>query len=83
MGRGEIRGSNMKYKVYGTVKVGVEVTVDADDEESAIDAAYEEFGGLSGYCGNGGTNQLVGVNNPSVALDVGEDPGDFTEVEPA
>jgi len=71
----------MKFKVYGTVKVGVTVTVDADDEESAIEAAYEEFGGLSGYIGNGGSDQLVGVHNPNVSLDVGEDEGDFIEAE--
>jgi len=73
----------MQYRVYGTVKVHVTVTVDADDRDSAIEAAYEEFGGLSGYCGNGGTDQIVGVNNQNVSLEVGDDFGDFTEADPA
>lgn len=72
----------MKYTVYGTTTISVMVEVEADDEESAIDAAYNEFDGLTGYAGNGGTGKLVGTSNRNVSLDPGEGV-EFTTVEAA
>jgi hypothetical protein len=72
----------MKFTVYGSVPVSVCMTVEADTEEAAIEAAYEEFPGLSGYVGNGGTDQLVGVCDRRVSLDAGGEP-EFTDAEPA
>lgn len=72
----------MKYNVYGSVKVWVTIEVEADDAEHAIEVAYDEFGGLSGYAGNGGLDKLVGTNDRNVSLDVGDSDADFTEAEP-
>lgn len=72
----------MKFKVYGTVRVHMTVEVEAEDAEGAIEAA-EEFGGLTGYCGNGGNDKLVGTAERNVSLDVGDEYAEFTEAEPA
>ena len=71
-----------KYRVYGWAKVSVVMTVEADTEEGAIEAAHEEFPGLSGYCGNGGIDKLVGVNDESVSLSPDDD-FEFIEAEAA
>lgn len=73
----------MKFNVYGSVKVWVTIEVEADDEQHAIEVAKNEFGGLTGYAGNGGMGKLVGTSESNVTLDVGDDYGDFTEAEPA
>jgi hypothetical protein len=72
----------VKYRVYGSVSVGVTIKVEAESEEAAIEAAYSEFPGLSGYCGNGGTDKLVGVYDSAVSLDAGYSEVEFTEAEP-
>ena len=72
----------MKFNVYGTVYVAVTVTVEADNADDAIDKAYDECSGLSGYVGNGGSDKLVGTNNSSVSLDAGESEAYFTDAEP-
>lgn len=53
----------MKYVVKGYVKLLVEVTVEAENEEEAIEKAYDNIGSLDCYCGNGGTDKIVGVND--------------------
>lgn len=67
-----------KFNVYGNATIGVHMTVEADSAEEAIEKAHEEFPGLSGYCGNGGTDKLVGVHDENVSLDAD---GDFEFVE--
>lgn len=52
----------MKYRVIGTIQVSVGITVEAENEDDAIQKAYEEFGGVTGYCGNGGIDKLIGVD---------------------
>lgn len=52
----------MKYRVIGNVQVSVGITVEAESEEDAIQKAYEEFGGVNDYCGNDGTDKLIGVD---------------------
>lgn len=71
-----------KWRVYGEVNVGVTITVEADSEEAAIDAAYEEFDGLSGYAGNGGSGKLVGTTCSNAYLSP-DGEVEFTETEPA
>lgn len=70
----------MKYSVHGTTTVSVTVEVEADDEESAIEAAYDEFSGLTSYAGNGGHNKLVGTSSRNVFIFPCDDV-DFTEAE--
>lgn len=73
-----------RYTVYGSVTIGVTMTVEASSEDEAIEVAERDWPGLSNYCGNGGTNQLVGVYDASVSLDSGwSDCPEFTEAEEA
>jgi len=72
----------MKFRVYGFVPVGITVEVDAEDESEAIDMAYESFGGLHGYAGNGGTGKLIGTSDRNVFLD-SDGEVEFTEAERA
>ena len=72
----------MKFRVYGTTTVDVTIEVEAEDEESAIEVAYQEFGGLTGYAGNGGTRKLVGTSDRNVSLDT-SDYVEFTDCERA
>jgi len=51
-----------KYKVYGTVTVGVSIEIEADSEEDAIEQAGYELDDLDAYCGNSGTDKLIGVS---------------------
>ena len=60
-----------KYKVYGTYTITITKEVWATNEDDAIDKASNTFGGIIEYCGNGGYDKLVGVENDdeSVAAD--------------
>lgn len=49
-----------KYIVTGYTRVTVEVTVEAENEEEAIEKAYDNVS-IDSYCGNGGSNKLIGV----------------------
>lgn len=49
-----------KYIVTGYTRVTVEVTVEAENEEEAIEKAYDNVG-IDSCCGNGGSNKLIGV----------------------
>lgn len=49
-----------KYTVTGYANVVVEVTVEAENEEEAIEKAYDNVG-IDNYCGNGGTDKIIGV----------------------
>jgi hypothetical protein len=72
----------MKFRVYGTTVVNVAIEVEADNEAAAIEAAYQEFGGLTGYAGNGGMGKLVGTYDSNINLEP-DDHVEFTDVEPA
>lgn len=52
-----------KYKVYGTYTATITKEVFANSEEEAREVAYVTFGGVTNFCGNGGTDYLVGVYN--------------------
>ena len=49
-----------KYIVTGYARVTVEVEVAAENKEGAIEKAYDNVG-IDSYCGNGGSNKLIGV----------------------
>lgn len=60
-----------KYRVYGTTTVVVRKEVWANSESEAYDKAYKQLLSLTGYCGNGGYDKLVGVDgdDESVSAD--------------
>lgn len=72
-----------KWIVYGSVPVSVQMTVEAETKEDAIELAHQEFPGLSNYAGNGGMDQLVGVHDSSVSLDADYAEPEFTDAEQA
>lgn len=49
-----------KYTVTGYANVVVEVTVEAENKEEAIEKAYDNVS-IDNYCGNGGKDKLIGV----------------------
>lgn len=73
--------SKKNYDVHGTVPVVVHITVEAESEEEAIQKAYEEFGGVNAYCGNGGIDKLIGVDgyNESIMVEGNIEFDDCTE----
>ncbi len=67
-----------KYRVYGNVNVLVETFVEIPDDEKLdedeiLARAYDEFQGISSFCGNGGTDKLIGVNGENDALQADEE----------
>lgn len=60
-----------KYRIYGTTTVSVVKEVWANSEDEAYDKAYAQLDCLTAYCGNGGCDQLIGVEGEgeSVAAD--------------
>ena len=65
--------SMKKFKVFGVVSVTVVTEVSAADEEEALSAAADEFQGISSFCGNGGTNKLIGVLNSTDSISCEDD----------
>jgi len=55
-----------QYEVSIPYLIWVEVIVDAEDEDSALDEAYLHSD-ICHYIGNGGRNKLVGVKGSSHA----------------
>lgn len=71
-----------KYKVAGTVTIGVTIVVEADSEEAAMEKAHDEWPGLEDYCGNGRAGgAIVGTNDENITLDAGCDEPEFDSVE--
>ena len=50
-----------RYRVTGQVKVYVEIKLDAESPESAIEKAQEYYNMLENSSGNGGADKLIGV----------------------
>jgi hypothetical protein len=69
-----------KYKVYGMVTVNVTKEVWANSEDEAREKAYDQLSCLTAYCGNGGYDKLVGVEDDGESVDVFEDIA-YDEVE--
>lgn len=57
-----------KYNVTFSYVVHHTLEVEAESEDEALDLGYEEAG-LTGFCGNGGTDRLVGVYEGSLEFD--------------
>ena len=57
-----------KYRVCGTVEISVYKEVWANNESEAYDKAYTELSELTEYCGNGGCDKLVGVDDESESV---------------
>ena len=71
-----------KYTVTGYANVVVEVTVEAENEEEAIEKAYDNVS-IDSYCGNGGTDKLIGVcdTGEATASIYADSELDYVEVE--
>ena len=71
-----------RYTVTGYANVVVEVTVEAENEEEAIEKAYDNVG-IDNYCGNGGVDKLIGVCNTdeATASIYADNELEYTEVE--
>lgn len=75
-----------KFVVNCAIPVHMNIEVEAEDGDAAIEAAYE-YMGLTGYAGNGGCNKLVGTAESNVSIEAGDQPlegnGWEITVEPA
>lgn len=60
-----------KYKVCGVTEVTVYKEVWAINEEEAIEKASNQLSSLTEYCGNGGCDKLVGVEEYDESVEVG------------
>ena len=71
-----------KYIITGYTEVTVEVTVEAENEEEAIEKAYDNVS-IDNYCGNGGTDKLIGVcdTDEAIASIYADNELEYTEVE--
>lgn len=56
------------YEVRGTYAITVLKRVKAKDEQEAIELAERYFSGITEYCGNGGYDKLVGVEEDSESV---------------
>lgn len=71
-----------KYTVTGYANVVVEVTVEAENEEEAIEKAYDNVS-IDNYYGNGGVDKLIGVcdTDEATASIYADSELEFAEVE--
>lgn len=72
-----------KYIVTGKVTAFISVELEAENEEEAIEKAYEECSGPMDFVGNGGYDKLIGVcNTDSADISIEcNDEVEYTEVE--
>ena len=68
------------YEVRGTITIEVLKRVKAKDEDEAMELAEKHFSGLTEYCGNGGNDKLVGVEEYSESV---QTCGDYVKWEEA
>ena len=71
-----------KYTVTGYAQVVVEVMVEAENEEEAIQKAYDNVS-IDNYYGNGGVDKLIGVcdTDEATASIYADSELDYVEVE--
>ena len=62
-----------KYRVYGTTTVTVTKEVWASSEDEALEKAYGQLSCLTAYCGNGGYDKLIGVEEDNEAVETFDD----------
>lgn len=61
-----------KFRVEGTTVVTVYKEVWAANEDDAFNKAFNELSSLTAYCGNGGYDKLVGVENHDESVEIGD-----------
>lgn len=71
-----------KYIVTGYTRVIVEVVVEAENKEDAIEKAYDNVS-IDSYCGNGGSDKIIGVcdTDEATASIYAADELEYEEVE--
>ena len=71
-----------KYIITGYTEVTIEVTVEAENEEEAIEKAYDNVS-IDNYFGNGGVDKLIGVcdTDEATASIYADSELDYVEVE--
>lgn len=62
-----------KYRVYGTATVTVTKEVWANNEDEALEKAYDALPYLIAYCGNGGGDKLIGVEGYDETVEAFDD----------
>ena len=62
-----------KYRVYGTTTVTVTKEVWANNEDEALEKAYDALPCLTAYCGNGGGDKLIGVEGYNETVEAFDD----------
>ncbi|MDD3231445.1 MAG: hypothetical protein PHE09_19870 [Oscillospiraceae bacterium] len=62
-----------KYRVYGHTTVTVTIEVTADTEAEAYETALNDLNSLNAYCGNGGTDKLIGVDGDEQSVNADEE----------
>ena len=63
----------MQYVVFGHTQVTVAVAIKAYSEKEAYEKAKKELSSLMTFAGNGGTDKLVGVNEPNQSISADEE----------
>lgn len=63
-----------RYRVFGNTNIVVTTIIEVtDDEELTAEEiyarAYDVFEGVTSFCGNGGTDKLIGVNGEEDTID--------------
>ena len=58
-----------KFVLTGDVTATVTITIEAENEQQAIDKAHDEFAGVEAFCGNGGVDKLIGVCEDNQSID--------------
>ena len=61
-----------KFRVIGTTVVTVYKEVWANDKDEAMEKAENQLSSLTAYCGNGGCDKLVGVDDSDESVSADE-----------
>jgi hypothetical protein len=69
------------WRVYGSIVVPVQIVVEAEDDLAAFDQAGEQWPGLRGYAGNGGSGRLIGHAEDHVTIEAPDDVPDWDSAE--
>jgi len=72
-----------KFTVHGELLAHVTIEVEAENHTDAIDTAYNLFGGVTNYAGNGGCDKLIGVRGNDETIECYDEPcfNDAEEIE--
>lgn len=63
----------MKYNVKGKTVVDVYLEVEAESEEEAIEAAYDQLNELTFFASDGVCGKMVGVREDGAMLDIDDE----------